>query len=66
MSRTLRPLVPPGATALLCTALLVLWLRARPVPMTPTVQVLLSVGLVVLVAIVLVLVRRIERDGVGQ
>ncbi len=62
MSRTLRPLVPPVAAALLCTALLALWLRARPVPMTPTVQVLLSVALVAAVAVVLALVQRVERD----
>ena len=63
MSRTLRPLVPPVAAALLCTALLALWLRAGPVPMPPTVQVLLSVAVVAVVAVVLALVRRVGRDS---
>jgi hypothetical protein len=60
MSPTLRPLVPPVAAALLCTALLALWIRLRPLPMPPSVQVALSVGLVVLVAVGLALVRRAE------
>lgn len=62
MSSTLRPLVPPVAGALLGTALLALWLRAQPLSMPTTVQVILSVALVALVAVMLALVQRVERD----
>jgi hypothetical protein len=65
-SPTLRPLVPVVAIALLCTALLAVWIRTRPLPMPPSVQVALSVGLVVLVAAVIALVHRAEvRAGAG-
>ena len=61
----LRPLVPAVAVALLCTALLAAWIRLRPLPMPPTVQVLLSVGVVMAVAAVLALVHRAEGDASG-
>jgi hypothetical protein len=64
-SSALRPLVPVVAVALLCTVLLAAWIRLRPLPIPPTVQVLLSVGVVVAVAAVLALVRRAERDARG-
>ena len=66
MSRTLRPLVPPVAAALLCTVLLAALIRAWPLALPPTAQVVLGVGLLVVVAVALALVRRVERDGVGQ
>ncbi|MDQ3702904.1 MAG: hypothetical protein M3442_18570 [Chloroflexota bacterium] len=62
MSDTLRPLVMPVSAAFLCTVLLALWLRARPLAMPTIVQVLLSVILVAVVAVVLALVQRVERD----
>ena len=62
MSRTLRPLVPVVATALLSMALLHVWIRARPLAMPPTTQVVLSAGLVLALAIVLALVQQVERD----
>ena len=58
----LRPLVPAVAAALLGTALLAAWIRLRPLPMPPTVQVLLSGAVVVAVAAVLALARRGESD----
>jgi hypothetical protein len=64
-SSTLRPLVLPVGAALLCTALLALWIRTSPLPMPQSVQVALSVGLVVLVAVVLAIVRHAE-GGVGD
>ena len=61
MTRTVRPLVPVVAAALLCTALLDVWLRARPLAMPTSTQVVLSLGVVVAVAGVLALARRAER-----
>ncbi|HVG98338.1 MAG TPA: hypothetical protein VNK05_15630 [Chloroflexota bacterium] len=49
-SPALRPLVPVVAAALLGTGLLAAWIRLRPLPMPPALQVLLSVGVVVAVA----------------
>lgn len=66
MAPTLRPLVPVVAGALLCTALLALWIRAQPLPMPTAAQVVLSVGLVVVMAVALTLVRRVERDAEGR
>ena len=66
MSPTLRPLVPVVVVALLCTALLAAWIRARPLPVPPAAQVVLSVGVVVAVAAVLALVRFVEADGAGS
>ena len=57
-SPALRPLVPVVAVALVCTGLLAAWIRLRPLPMPPTLQVLLSVGVVVAVAALLALARR--------
>jgi hypothetical protein len=62
-SPTLRPLVPVAAAALLCTVLLAAWIRLRPLPMPPAVQVLLSVGVVVAVAAGLALVRHGAGDA---
>jgi hypothetical protein len=65
----LRPLVPVVAAAFLCTALLAAWIRLRPLPVPPSAQVALSVGVVVAVAAVLTLVRRAERaarDGTDE
>lgn len=62
MSRTLRPLAPALAAALLATALLHGWIRTRPLAMPPTTQVVLSALLVVVVASVLALVHRVEQD----
>jgi hypothetical protein len=56
-SPTLRPLVPVVAAALLGTVLLAAWIRLRPLPMPPALQVLLSVGVVVAVAAGLAVVR---------
>ena len=66
-SPALRPLVPMVAAALLSTLLLAAWIRLRPLPMPPAMQVALSVGVVVAVAGVLALVHRVERelDGPG-
>jgi hypothetical protein len=61
-SPALRPLVPVVAVALLGTALLAAWIRLRPPPMPPALQVLLSVGVVVAVAAVLALARGGESD----
>jgi hypothetical protein len=58
----LRPLVPVAAAALLGTGLLVAWIRLRPLPMPPSVQVLLSLGLVVSVGAWLAFVHRGEGD----
>ena len=62
MSRALRPLVSVIAVALTGTALLHVWIRARPLAMPPTMQVALSALLVVVVAIVLALVLQVEGD----
>lgn len=62
MTDTLRPLVPPVTAALLSTALLALWIRAQPLSMPTTAQVVLSVALVAVVAVVLALAQRAERD----
>ena len=61
-SPVLRPLVPVVAVALLGTALLAAWIRVGPLPMPPIIQVALSVGVVLVVAVVLALVRRRERE----
>jgi hypothetical protein len=66
MSRPLRPLVPVAAVALLCTALLAAWIRAQPLAISPTAHVVLGLGVGVVVAIVLALVRRVERDAGGD
>jgi hypothetical protein len=57
----LRPLLPVVAAALLGTVLLAAWIRLRPLPMPPALQVLLSVAVVVAVAAVLLRARRGER-----
>ena len=62
----LRPLAPVVAAALLATILLAAWIRAQPVAMHQGLQVVLSVGVVVVVAIVLALVRRVDRDTAGS
>ena len=59
----LRPLVPVVAGALLGTLLLAAWIRLRPLPMPPEVQVLLSAGVVLTVTVVLALVHRLECDA---
>jgi hypothetical protein len=61
LSPALRPLVPVVAAALLGTALLAAWIRLRPLPMPPALQVLLSVGVVVAVAAALALTTAGER-----
>jgi hypothetical protein len=61
----LRPLVPVVTAALLCTLLLAAWIRLRPLPMPTSAQVVLSVGVVVMVAVLLALVRYGERDAAG-
>jgi hypothetical protein len=60
MSRTLRPFIPVVAVALTDTALLHVWIRARPLAMPSTTQVALSAFLVVVIAIVLAFVHHME------
>jgi len=62
-SPALRPLVPVVAAALLGTGLLAAWIRLRPLPMPPALQVLLSVGVVVAVAAGLALAAASEGDA---
>jgi hypothetical protein len=63
----LRPLVPIVVAALLGTGLLAAWIRLRPLPMPPALQVALCVGVVVAVAVVLARVHRtagaVDEDG---
>ena len=59
-SPALRPLVPVVTAALLGTGLLAAWIRLRPLPLPPALQVLLSVGVVVAVAAALALARHGE------
>jgi hypothetical protein len=61
-SRALRSLLPVVAAALLGTGLLAAWIRLRPLPMPPALQVLLSLSVVVAVAVVLTLARSGEGD----
>jgi hypothetical protein len=51
--------------ALLCTALLAVWIRAQPLPMPPAAHVILAAGAAVATGIALALVRQVERDVEG-
>ena len=63
MHQLLRPLLPAVDVALLLTAVLAVWIRAEPLAMSSAMQVALSVLLVALVAVLLVVVGRVERSG---
>ena len=60
MSQLLRPLLPMAALALLLTAGLDIWIRVEPLAMSATLQVVLSLLLVAAIAMLLVVVRRVE------
>ena len=62
MSRLIRPLLPVIGVALLLMAVLVLWIRAKPVDLSRTVQILLSILLVLAVGILIAAVVRVEHD----
>jgi hypothetical protein len=66
MSGPVRSLFPIVGAALLGTALLDVWLRARPVAMPTTTQVVSSVAVFVAVAAVVALARHVERDAEDQ
>jgi len=62
MASVLRPLLPVIGAALLLTAVLVLWIRREPADLPRTVQVALSLLLVLAVGLLIAMVLRVERE----
>jgi hypothetical protein len=65
MTQVIRPLLPAVVSALLLTAALILWIRGEPLALVASVQVALSILLVLAVVVLGAAVLRVEHEPSG-